>query len=146
MVRRRGSVDLGRAVAALSELAWLGPQVAAPEDHADLRRIATALELPIRDGSATGPVRQATFIDVGQAQLIGDHILVEIAWQAATFAPLFPIFAGELRISIGEIVLDGRYAPPLGALGLLLDKTLLHFVARRTASALLERFARGFEI
>jgi hypothetical protein len=146
LVRRAGLVDLGRAVGAFSDLAWLGRQVAAPEDRPDLRRIATALELPIRDGSATGPVRQATFIDIGQAQSVGNNVLVEISWQAATFAPLFPVFAGQLRISTDEIVLDGRYAPPLGTLGLLMDKALLHFVARRTAGALLERLAKAFEL
>ena len=146
LVRRPGGVDLDRAVSVLSDLAWLGRPVAAPEEHPDLRRIATALELPIRDGSATGPVRQATFIDVGQAQPVGDHLFVEISWQAATFAPLFPVFAGQLRISTDDIVIDGRYAPPLGTFGLLMDRALLHFVARRTAAALLERLANGFEL
>lgn len=145
LVRRLGPVATDRVIAALTDLTWLGLRVVAPTDRPDLRRIATDLELPIRDGSATGPVRQATHIDIGRAQLVGDHVFVEIAWQSATFAPLFPVFAGELRISTGDVVLDGRYAPPLGALGLLLDKALLHFVARRTAGALLERLAREFE-
>jgi hypothetical protein len=145
LVRRLGPVATDRVIAALTDLTWLGLRVVAPTDRPDLRRIATDLELPVRDGSATGPVRQATHIDIGRAQLVGDHVFVEIAWQSATFAPLFPVFAGELRISTGDVVLDGRYAPPLGALGLLLDKALLHFVARRTAGALLERLAREFE-
>ena len=146
LVRRFSSVDVDRVVRAFSDLAWLGRPSDEPADRPDLRRITTDLELPIRDGSATGPVRQPTFIDIGQVQLVGDHVVVEIAWQAATFAPLFPVFAGELRISIGDVVLDGRYAPPLGTLGLLLDRALLHFVARRTAGALLARLAGQFEL
>lgn len=146
LVRRPSPVEIHRVIAALADLTWFGRPVAAPSDRPDLRRIATDLELPIRDGSATGPVRSATYIDIGQAQLVGDHVFVKIAWQSALFAPLFPVFAGELRITADDIVLDGRYAPPLGALGLLLDQALLHFVARRTASALLARLAKAFEL
>jgi hypothetical protein len=144
-VRRLGSVDLDRVIAALNDLAWLGRPSDGPADRPDLRRITTDLELPIRDGSATGPVRTATYIDIGQAHLVGDHVFVEITWHSALSAPLFPVFAGELRISVDDIVLDGRYAPPLGILGLVIDRALLHFVARRTAGALLARLARQFE-
>ena len=116
-----------------------------PTDRPDLRRIVTDLELPIRDGSATGPVRAATYIDMGQGNLVGDHVFVELAWQSALFAPLFPVFCGQARFSTDDIVLDGRYAPPLGAVGLLLDRAILHFVARRTAGGLLARLATKFE-
>lgn len=145
LVRRLGSVDLDRVIAALADLAWLGWPVSAPTDRPDLRRVATDLELPIRDGSATGPIRTATYIDIGQGKLVGDRVVVELAWQSALFAPLFPVFAGEARFSADDIVLDGRYAPPLGAVGLLLDRAILHFVARRTAGALLARLATEFE-
>lgn len=145
LVRRPGSVDLDRAVSALRDLAWLGRPSVGPADRPDLRRIKTDLELPIREGSATGAVRHATFIDIGQVQPVGDQVIVEFAWLSGQFAPLFPVFAGQLRISTDDIVLDGRYAPPLGTLGLLIDRALLHFVARRTAGALLERLAREFE-
>ncbi len=144
LVRRLGSIEIDRVMEALTDVAWLGRPSDGPPDRPDMRRIATDLELPIRDGSATGPVRKATFVDIGQAQLVGDHVFVEIAWESAMFAPLFPVFAGELRITADDIVLDGRYAPPLGSLGLLLDQAILHFVARRTAGALLARLAKGF--
>ncbi len=145
LVGRLGSVDLDRAVRALGDLAWLGRLSVEPADRPDLRRITTVFELPSRGGSATGAVRHATFIDIGQVQPVGDHGIVEFAWLSAQFAPLFPVFAGQLRISTDDIVLDGRYAPPLGTLGLRMDRALLHFVARRTAGALLERLVREFE-
>jgi hypothetical protein len=72
-------------------------------------------------------------------------VLVEIAWRSASLAPLFPVFAGRLSISANDIVLDGRYAPPFGKLGLLLEQALLHLVARRTASALVARLAKELE-
>jgi len=36
----------------------------------------------------------------------------------------------------------GRYAPPFGRFGLLIDQALLHLVATRTAHAFLGRVAR----
>jgi hypothetical protein len=145
LVRRIGWVEIDRVIAALDDLSWLGPSAAEQPVHEGLRRIATDLEMPIHDGSATRPVRVATYIDIGPARVVRDHVLVEIAWHSALFAPLFPVFAGELRTSANDIVLDGRYAPPFGELGLLLDQAILHFVARRTAHALLARLAKAFE-
>jgi hypothetical protein len=144
LVHRTCSAELDRVVAAFTDLSWLGQPVVEPPEHPGLRRISTDLELPIGDGSATGPVRKATYVYIGHAYLVGDRVSIEIAWQSATFAPLFPVFAGELRISADDIALDGRYAPPFGPLGLLLDEAILHFVARRTAGALLARLAREF--
>lgn len=144
-VRRPGPIDLARAIGALSELSWLGGTTDGVPAHPELRQVATVLELPVLDGSSPVPLRKSALIEVGPARRVGDQVLVEIAWQSASFAPLFPVFAGQLAISSNEIVLDGRYAPPLGALGLLIDQALLHFVARRTAGALVDRLAREFE-
>ncbi|HEY8870474.1 MAG TPA: hypothetical protein VIM30_13950 [Candidatus Limnocylindrales bacterium] len=141
-VRRSGSIDRDRALRALADLSWLGRPTDAPPGHPELRRVATDLDLPILDASSPGPVRKATFVDFGPARRVGDRVLVDIAWRSATFAPLFPVFVGQLSISPDDVVLDGRYAPPLGTLGLLLDRALLHLVARRTAAALLARLAR----
>jgi hypothetical protein len=140
-VRRPQSVDLDRAIHVLSDLAWLGRPTDGPPDRPQLRQVATLLDLPILDGSSRGPVQKAALVDVGPARRVGDRVLVEIAWRSASFAPLFPVFAGKLSISETDIVLDGRYAPPLGTLGLLLDRALLHLAARRTAGALVTRLA-----
>lgn len=144
-VRQPGSIDLARTILALADLAWLGRATDGPLHHPRLRRVMTDLDLPILDGSSTGPVRKAAFIDVGPARQVDDRVLVEIAWRSASYAPLFPVFGGECSITADDIVLDGRYTPPLGTLGLLLDQGLLHFVARRTAGALVARLAREFE-
>jgi len=144
-VQRLAHVELARTIDALGDLSWLGRLTDGVPAHPEFRRVVADLELPILDGSSPGPLRKATLIDVGLASRVGDHVLVDIAWQSASLAPLFPVFAGQLLVSEGEVVLDGRYAPPLGSIGLLLDQALLRFVARRTASALLDRLAREFE-
>lgn len=138
-------VSLDAALDALRDVTWLGRSVDAPGGHAEIRRIATDLELPIRDGSAPGPVRKAAFIDIEHPRNTEREITVPVSWRSATLAPLFPIFVGELRVSATGLSLRGSYLPPFGRLGLVIDATLLHFVARRTAQAFLARFAHRFE-
>lgn len=133
-------VDLDRSRAAFAELGWLGPSVDGTPGP-EWRRVAADLELPVRDGS--GPaVRKAALIDIGAVQEAGDGLRVPIAWSSASLTPLFPVFVGHLTITVSGLVLDGRYAPPLGRVGLLIDQGLLNFVATRTAQAFLARVAR----
>ena len=143
-VRQPRSIDLEWAILALGDLSWLGRPTNGPPDRPQVRRVAAVLELPILDGSSTAPVQKAALIDVGPARRVDDRVLVEIAWRSASFAPLFPVFAGELSISPTEIALDGCYAPPLGTLGLVIDQAFLHLAARRTAGSLVARLAMEF--
>jgi hypothetical protein len=138
---RRARIDLGRAVEALTTLDWLGSPVTGPVERGDLRRVSTDLELSTRDGSASGPIRKSALIDVGRPQALPDGVLVEIGWQSDSLSPLFPVFAGQVVIKTGGLSLDGRYAPPLGRLGLLIDAGVLHLAAERTAEAFLVKLA-----
>lgn len=140
-VARAVQIDLRCALDALDDPSWLGRPIDPPADDSQSRRVATDLELPILDGSGKGPIRKSALIDLGPAQRVDGSVLVEIAWRSANVAPLFPVFAGHLRISAARLTLDGRYAPPFGKLGLLIDEALLHLVARRTAQAFLDRLA-----
>ena len=61
-------------------------------------------------------------------------VSLPIRWQATWPAGVYPTFDGELeltRLSDGsaELWLMGRYEPPLGALGRVLDRALLHALA-----------------
>ena len=67
-VRRPGTIDLSRAILAVGDLSWLGRLADGPPQRPQLRRVAADLDLPILDGSSTGPVRKAAFIDVGPAR------------------------------------------------------------------------------
>ena len=142
---RSGRFHITRSIEALTELDWLGPRVDERDEIEGLRRVVADLELPILDGSATGPIRKSALIDVGIPRVLPDLVLVDVGWQSASMAPLFPVFAGQLRITARSLVLDGRYVPPFGRLGLVIDAGILHFVARRTAQAFLARLAARFE-
>ena len=139
-VTHRAHIDADRARAAFAELSWLGRPVHGAPD-AEWRRIATDLELPVRDGS--GPaVRKSALIDVGAVQEAANGLHVPVAWRSASLTPLFPVFDGHLEITRSGLALAGRYAPPLGRVGQLIDQSLLNFVATRTAQAFLARVAR----
>jgi hypothetical protein len=104
-----------------------------------MRRFATDLRLGPDDRGLLAAIRKGAYVDLGSPQPMEDGIRVEISWRSASLAPLFPVFSGWLTIRRGELVLDGYYAPPGGAIGLMADRALLHLAAQRTASALLEQ-------
>ncbi|MEX2183493.1 MAG: hypothetical protein WEC14_03550 [Chloroflexota bacterium] len=139
-VTRRAHLVPEVARQAFADLGWLGRPVDA-ELAEGWRQIAADLELPVRDGS--GPaVRKAALIDIGPVREMGDGLDIPIAWRSASLTPLFPVFAGQLEITRSGLVLAGRYAPPLGRVGLLIDQSLMHFVATRTGQAFLASVAR----
>lgn len=140
-VARAVQIDLRCVLDALDDPSWLGRPIDPPSGHPESRRIGTDLELPVLDRSGKAPIRKSVLIDLGPAQRVDGSILVDIAWRSANHAPLFPVFAGHLQISADRLALDGRYAPPFGKLGLLIDGALLHLVARRTAQSFLSRLA-----
>jgi hypothetical protein len=135
-------LDLRRVMDAFEDLAWLGPATTLPDSPE--RR---ALELDIGFGVAADAVtiRKAAIAELGRPRIAGDAITVEVTWRAATFAPLFPVFAGRLVIATDHVGLHGRYAPPFGRLGLLVDRALLHLVATGTASAFVARVVAGLD-
>jgi hypothetical protein len=64
---------------------------------------------------------------------------------AAADEGFFPTFAGILRIvPLGHasvLHMEGEYEPPFGAVGALLDKTVLRHAAERSLKSFLERIA-----
>jgi len=114
---------------------WLGKSAAnAPSG---MRRFAADLRLRPDDGGLLATIHKAAYVDLGASQRLNDGLRVEISWRSATLAPLFPVFSGWLTVHPGEIRLDGYYAPPGGAIGLVADRALLHLAARGTARWLL---------
>lgn len=119
---------------------WLGPAVEGADAPRGMHRHLTDLGLQIGDRSG-GLFRKAAFIDLGPIRRVGRGHELEISWQAATLAPLFPVFAGQLAIADGELRLEGWYAPPGGLLGRVADRVLLNLAARGTGRWLLASLA-----
>lgn len=141
-VRRTATIDILEATKALFEIGWLG--TSGPTPNPEIRSVTTELVLPVLDGSASSPIRKSAVMKIGLPHSVGDAVAVDISWRSATYAPLFPVFGGRLLVTGRDVALVGRYAPPFGHFGLLMDRGLLHFVARRTAVALVGRFVDRF--
>jgi hypothetical protein len=120
------------------EARWLGE--AAPSDDPSLRSFLCDLELHA-GGSGRALFRKAAVVSFGMPNRDGERWVVPIEWRAATMTALFPVFAGQLRIESDRIELDGRYAPPAGSLGYLLDVALIGAAARQTGRWFLRELA-----
>jgi len=133
------SVDLARALPLFGDegLSWLGTPVAStrPGYH----RYLIDLSLPIREHAPSLVFKKAAFVDLGEARRTADGCEIEIGWQSSSLAPLFPVFAGHLKLTSTSLSLEGFYAPPGGDLGAVLDKAFLSIAARGTARWFLER-------
>ncbi|MGD0862618.1 MAG: hypothetical protein ABSA21_07630 [Candidatus Limnocylindrales bacterium] len=142
---QRASFDLTRSCPprALVEADWLGTPVAMTADPArpGTRRYLTDLSLPVRDHSPRLTFKKAAYVDLGEVRGTRDGCEVEISWQSSSLAPLFPVFAGRVRLTATEITLEGYYAPPGGEVGAVLDRAFLNIAARGTARWFLEQIA-----
>ena len=137
----RSSADPARAAEVLAgEVdAWL-PDAQTLAVHDGLRRHAVDLQLRVgREDAALATFHKAALLDLGSVHRVADGYEVEIEWRAATAAPLFPVFAGRLVASPGELRIEGIYAPPMGAVGRIADRVLLHTAANATARWILRQ-------
>lgn len=79
-----------------------------------------------------------------------DDLGIQVSWEATGPSGLFPRFKGELHLSAldssrSELSLSGRYRPPLGRAGHVLDEAVLARVAQATIRSLLRRIAHVLE-
>ena len=110
------------------------------------RRFAVDLRLRIGgDASGLTTFRKAAYVDLGGRRLAADGFVQEIGWRAATAAPLFPVFSGDLRVERESLSITGLYAPPGGMIGIVADRALLHIAATGTARWLLRELHEAAE-
>jgi hypothetical protein len=72
--------------------------------------------------------------------------VLPMRWRAASLEPLFPVLDADIEVaSLGpgrtQLSISGRYTPPLGPVGRVLDRALLHRVAEATVKDFLDRAA-----
>jgi hypothetical protein len=113
-------------------------------DSQELRRFA--VDLHLRVGAATNALTtfgKAAYVDLGRPRRVAGGWEAEIGWQASTATPLFPVFSGWLNIGLGQMRIDGLYAPPGGVIGRVADRVLLHLAANATARWVLSEIDRA---
>ncbi len=127
--------DVARLLQADRPWAALQPAPSAP---AGMRRFALDLKLRVGgDDSALTTFSKAAYLDLGRVETTPAGWVVDIGWQTATLAPLFPVFAGRLDVMRQEMRIEGLYSPPGGFVGRAADRILFHIGASGTARWLL---------
>ena len=87
-------------------------------------------------------------VGASAATLRADRVMLPVSWEAAGGPPIFPKMEGTLHVEPAapggtRLTLNARYDPPLGKLGRLVDRALMHRVAQITMTDFIERLARA---
>jgi hypothetical protein len=98
-----------------------------------------------------GPLRRRVTVSFGsnvdETEPGRPHEQLSVRWSA--HSPFIPDFAGCLRFRIAgqetRLVLEGKYVPPGGWLGIVFDAAIGRRIAQATADALLARIARDLQ-
>ena len=139
------AIDPRRAFDLLSNAGaeWLGE--VSDSERPGTRRYLSDLSFPVRERAPQLTFKKAAYVDLGEVRATPDGCVAEISWQSSSLAPLFPVFAGHLKIGPNELRLEGYYAPPGGGIGAALDRAFLNIAARGTARWFLERAAEALK-
>lgn len=103
-----------------------------------------------RIGFGPGPLSKTVEIEVGEPMHGTETITYPVVWQVSGSAAIFPSMDAEIVIApLGpgrtHITFQGRYEPPLDAVGRLIDRAAMHRVAESTVRNLMERLAAAIE-
>jgi hypothetical protein len=89
-------------------------------------------------------------VELGALRPMNGVTLLPIRWKAASQAGLFPALDGQLELApIGKsrthLGLSASYEAPLGMLGKIADRALMHRIAEMTVKDFLERIGDRLE-
>lgn len=105
-------------------------------------------ELYAKVGPADSDVAKTVRLEIGVPEIRRAGLVYPVSWTAVGAVSLFPRLTADLIIShVGtertKIALEGRYEPPLGALGRAVDRTILKQVAESTVQDWVDRVAEA---
>jgi hypothetical protein len=94
------------------------------------------------------PVYKHVRLEIGLsgAALRPDSVMLPVSWVAVGGPPIFPKMEGTLHAQregpgLTRLTLNARYDPPMGRLGALIDRAVMHRVAALTLADFIERLA-----
>ena len=95
-------------------------------------------------------IRRRINVEIGASKVASGLTYMPIRWRAASEAGIFPTLDGELEVAalgLGrtQLALSASYEPPLGFIGKLADRALLHRVAEVTVHDFLMRIGERLE-
>lgn len=120
------------------------PQAWMPGLLHDTEREREALlsEVGVRDDG--GRSQRPAEVGFGEALRLPAKTILPMRWRPSSAWPLFPELEADLEVaSLGpsrtQLSVNARYTPPLGRLGSVIDRALLHRVAEATVKDFVDR-------
>lgn len=121
---------------------WLAPLARRAEAEGE------TLRLRLGPAWAGGRIRREVEVRLGPMRPRGDACVIALSWSAVGATALFPVLEGDLELaSIGpgetRLTLSASYVPPLGGIGQVLDRALLHRLTQSTIRSFLGQLAEA---
>jgi hypothetical protein len=143
-------VELAAAPAAVetallrAPAAWMSGLAAEADDRG--RRLL----VDVGAGRAPTRIEKRVVVTAGAPVRMSGRTIVPLAWEATGPGTLFPRLDADLELaSLGpertQLAISATYLPPLGPLGKLVDKALLHRLAEATVKDFLDRLGGALE-
>ncbi len=93
-------------------------------------------------GTTGARLHKRVRMQVGRPERLWDRMVIPLTWEAAGFSGLFPVMDALIELhrkgpDRTRLVFWGRYDPPLGRVGDLVDRLVAHRVAEATVRGLL---------
>jgi hypothetical protein len=146
----RAFADVPLPFEAVEESLLAGPEVWVP--GAAERASATGSALLAEVGFDVEDVRigKSVQIELGAPSRLGPSTLLPMTWRATGPRGLFPVLEGDLEVAgLGaertQVAVSARYRPPLGAVGRIADRALLHRIAEATVKDFVDRVALAIQ-
>ena len=108
-------------------------------------------EIRARIGVVESPaVAKTVRLEVGEPVGEDGTMLLPVVWEATGTPGLFPRMEAEVVLAalgpaLTQLSLRGSYRPPLGPIGRVLDRALLHRVAEASVKGFVDRIARALQ-
>lgn len=123
--------------------AWV-PGIA---DGAEMRGERLLVDVGFPAAGRDRRVAKSVEIELGPAYRIPSKAVLPLTWKATGAEGLFPVLEADVELAaLGaertQLSISGRYRPPLGAVGRVLDRALLHRVAEATLKDFLDGVGR----
>lgn len=89
-------------------------------------------------------------VEVGPVQRFAYGVSVRLDWRAARHSELYPELEGHLRVERKDpagarLRFDARYAPPAGQVGAVVDRAVMHRVARASLEDFVDRVTAALD-
>lgn len=108
--------------------------------------VTTRMRSELSRGAPHVTVSKRVELEIGVVNRVRGRFVVPLTWQAAGFAGLFPVMNAIMEVHPAgrdgsRLVFWGRYDPPLGRMGDLIDRFIAHKAAESSVGALLSAIA-----